>query len=358
MTKPRSWLTPLALLMTAVAASTAQAGVSVSTLFQQGSNQAHDIGRLYLVDRNYNNIAQGQAGSNAGQLNVGDSLRGSFDMTEVNSGSANVGGTTGVSEWTGVYQVMVTGESSFLNPVTNQTDYVFTFGPDPSFEQTYGQGAMVAMFNDPSNNFAADYTDPPPAAVPPHDVNSQGQPIDDGTTQPAPSPQDVSVGPYQQENAFLATASDGTPFWTMGFDGTNGAAKAGEGWQAVWNGTNNVLTAFNLLSGTSFGNFNFALDRLANSAGMQGGSVPLTKITEASPPAPFSGPADFFGTGSFNGVSNLVTPFESSTTLNMVFQVGTSGVVPEPGSLLVWGAVGLALGGGSLARRRRWLSLA
>jgi hypothetical protein len=83
-----------------VVAAQAWAGTDVGSLLVGGPNFFQGgVNREYLIDRNCHTPcrAQGTAGAVApfqGQIDVGDSLRGLFNIPILNSGSANLGGLT------------------------------------------------------------------------------------------------------------------------------------------------------------------------------------------------------------------------------------------------------------------------
>src|SRR6266852_4520793 len=125
-----------------------------------------------------------------GQIDVGDSLRGLFNIPILNSGSANLGGLTPNDELTGLLQMKVIAKT--FNRPSGTYDYLF--GPDPSFTAPgfpglSGATGLVAALYDGSGgtkNYAEDFNDPSPAAKPPADTNTNKAdgPTDDGTTSP------------------------------------------------------------------------------------------------------------------------------------------------------------------------------
>jgi len=320
---------------------------TITSLFQGGANSASDEDRDYLIDRNFNGIAQGLPGSNAGSIDVGDSLRFLFNINTVNSVGANAGGTTPNNEWTGLGQIIVLTKSATVGGVTS-----YTFGVDPAFSGVFGTGAIIVMFEDVAHNFAADFDDSSAGALAllPDDGTPHLAPHGiAGPPHTPPSSADVSVGPYATEEAFIATAIDGTRFWTLGFTGPGvnafggTAAGPGEGWNVTsLLGFDNILAAFVGTTGTSGLIVNAGLNRLVNGIPETGDAILLGKV-----PTPFGAPgANFAATGTGRGVADLDTPFEASSDLTVAFNV----IVPEPSSFAIFGGLGLLV---AAWRRRR-----
>ncbi|MCK4851591.1 MAG: PEP-CTERM sorting domain-containing protein [Candidatus Omnitrophica bacterium] len=338
----------LVVVVTALLFVTSQASaLSFNSLIVSGANQASDENREYLIDHTYNADPNGPDGipgntddptgvGIVGQLDVGDVLRGSININTMNSGSANVGGNTGVDEMTGVFQIEIVSKSfSHIDGPSGLSYYNLGFGPDlnwvePNSNLGGANGVMVVMFEDSANNFAADFDDPAPSAPP--------ATPDDGTVHQIlpPSNADVSVGPYVTEENFLATATDGTWWGALGLMGQPGEVAAGVG-------HDNVMPAFTITSASTLGLSNFGFNLVATGPAWD----PLISINRITP-VPGGGPVDFALSQSVRGVYDLDTPWELSSNTNISFNAT---VIPEPATMFLLGSGLIGMAG--LARRKK-----
>ena len=325
-------IVPAFALLAGLAFGQSADAASVTSFIINGNNFASDENREYLIDR---------VGTTKGQVDVGDSVRGILNMNTLNSSGANLGGTTANNEWTGVFQLLVTGKQS------SGGFTVFTFAPDPAFALSLcggvascknpavssivpGTGAMLVMFEDPSKNFAGDFDD--------SSAGPLGALVDDGTASRTipPSSADVSSGLYAVEEQFVVRAADGSRYWTLGFTNgvPSGAGSAtpgvGEGFTGIAS-SDNILSAFSVTAGSSFVFNNAGLNRIANGFAETGDGLNLGVV-----PTIFGGFANFALTGNTRGVADLDTPFEASSNIEASF------FIPNPGSLVLMG-LGLAM---------------
>jgi hypothetical protein len=327
--KMTRWFAVAAVLAAAGWTSSAQADAVVDLFVggagAGGSNTLVDDNREYLIDR----VNTGTRG----QIDVGDSIRGIAVWSKINGHALGLGTTN--NELTSVFQVKVIG-------IGDEGQLIF--GPDAEFAEAQSLGlggqAMMVFYEDTTPNAALDYNDP---ASPLPRLS-----IDDGTTMMPPSSEDVSVGPYNHEEAFISTGTDGQFFWAIGFTGTmvDGMATAapGEGWEAnMALPTNSVLPFFNTDSGTDVASVNFAVNRLDTT----GVDLPLPLMKQVSSIDP-NFMVDFNGSATLEGVRNELTPFEISTQSTLTFRL-----IPLPPAVAMGSCLLAVVCGAHYLRRRQ-----
>lgn len=261
-------------------------------------------------------------GTSGTTVDVGDRLRGTFSIGTVERTSvgfaASIGGSTGINELTGVFDITVVEKvalgGAFSTGGICPNIVCFTFGPTASFAAEMAAkgfsnttGAMAAFFEDSANNY------------------------------------DRLLGTVA---AVEATATDGTPFWLVGFEDAN------DFWFAGAN-TDDISVASILAALTNFGSVNAGLSVLDEVGGplVRDGAIACTNL--AKPLLSSTNPADICGQGSLiakgapGSLGEVTTPYDSLDDVN--FQVS---LVPEPASLALFGA-GLAAFGFASRRRRK-----
>lgn len=186
-----------------------------------------------------------------------------------------------------------------------------TFVPDPTFEATYGTGAMAAIYE-----------------------NDNGKPL---TNQLAAGGGTIAT--------YLADATAGTLNAVAGFTGAGGTATGGEG----WTGTASNLT-FPPTSGLT-GGYNGNVDLLPSPTGSYAPNTLGTQTIFFKEPNP-SIPGQFTqfalrGTQSFNPNFPTTSPF-GVTDDSSVFYFANA--VPEPSSCVLFGMGGMML---MFLRKRR-----
>ncbi|HMR69875.1 MAG TPA: PEP-CTERM sorting domain-containing protein [Rubrivivax sp.] len=234
-----------------------------------------------------------------GNLDVGDQLRGVVDFTKIYG--AFGGGPTdlGAPELTALFELQVSSKVATATP----GKFNFTFAPTAGFTATYGAGAMVAVFEDPSD-----------------DLQTIGTPC-------------ASIA------ACETAATNGTHVLTLGFN------DADDFWL-----TSDAVESFAAVAGlpaaTKVGFNNYLLSILFN-------NTPYTwNQQDASGVYALLGLAcaddclvDVIGSGDSLGGQGLTNGYQARSDIDAQIAF-----IPEPGAL---GLAGLALAGLGLARRRR-----
>jgi hypothetical protein len=281
--------------------------IFIGELNQWSDNSGEGIG----VDASVN-------GSPAGVLDVGDTLRGTFDIQTIEDLSGGGGstqyGTGGVNELSGIFEIEVASISVTSDPnnscggvascaggtLDGDETANYTFTSNAAFQAEFGLSGttMVVFFED---------------SVPDYDRT--------GTVANAE-----------------ATATDGTQVVEIGFSGD-----VDEFWVATGVPTDTTLAA-SVPAGTGLGGFNFALGFLSNS--LFGGWL---QVTTGCPILPATCPGDALvdirGQGGILGTQGASTDYDVFNNVDLVFQP-----IPEPGTL---GMLGIGLLGLGLFLRTR-----
>lgn len=281
----------------------------VADLFEPGLNEASDENAENLVfDANQN-----------GALDVGDVVQGVINMNTLNSTGANLGGSTGNSEWSGIFRLQVTGK------IDNGDDFTFTFGPDSNFAHA---DAALGTTNNSSNALAVMWDDTSPDADF-HDSVAEAE----------------------------ATSSNGDLFWALGFTNPSEASRVeagavvsdnGEGW--VGTGGEDFTSAAGVSPGTTIGSSNFAVNRV-DDIGLANNLLPLVDqelgdVLAAILGADVSDAAQILGSSELRGAEGRLASagFDAGSNTNF-----TAVTVPTPTAA----SAGLLLLGMVVLRRRR-----
>jgi len=305
----------------AVGLGTGAKAISVTQAFLSNSDAAMDLlrddDRTYLINRT----------GGATTLDVGDSLRGMFNISYVNNISFGANpqvGTPDLIQFTAVFQVLVTGKVG-----SSTTGYTFTFGADPTFGTLGGDKAVYAV--DTPGAVAVLYEGP-------NILNF----MDGG-------------GAANKELA-IATATVGSRFFTLGFTGATTSVAVGSGslssilpsateaWMTVVADDN--LANLHLISASdAVGTTIIGIDRLSNSVAETADPVKFLPVTMALNPmiyADVTGTIDILGSQEYQP-----TGFDSASNAQL-----KAHAVPPPAS--VWGgAMLLGLLGISQIKRAR-----
>lgn len=267
---------------------------SITTQFFQGSQLLSDNSAEYLIKAD---------GSDSTILEVGDRLRGIFDIQTIEQGGATRQlGTAGINEMTGLFEVEVLTKVQLLPNL-----FQFTFGPSDSFAAevtalggtgTYGAGndPMIVIFDDPALNY-----------------QREGE----GLT-------------IAQAEAF---ATDGNIWAVLGWKGL-----LGEGWEAL-SSTDDISVVAVIPAPGNGGTFNVGINTLED---FSGGILVFNGVAST-----FGGIVDWNGSGSLLGIGGVPTPFDIFNNIDFFVSVS---VIPEPGTMLLLGTGLLGLAG---VRRRR-----
>lgn len=327
----------IAILMFSVSFSLSAHAVSIP--LQAGtSNTFTDDSAEYLLNWNGGdqaNLLSYTTDDGNTTLDFGDRLRGAFILdkikqpsfaTETNLGSAGI-------EVTGLFDVEVTSKVATGNTVTiggsSFATFDYFFGPTPTFEATYGTGAMLAIYVDNLGdgddfNRASILTDDPPPA-------GQGNIL---------------------EETLLANAQTGDHVYSFGFEAAQIAGTVtpiAEGWGTGLNGAPADVSAFSLIdSNTGAGTALLRLNLLTNVSGL-----PLDRVIGSVFGATL---VDFGATIGLVGIQNPGTSPPTITTPFDAFNNADGGVhpsahvIPEPSMMFLFGSGLIMLAG--LGRRR------
>ena len=318
------------LIAIGIGVSSAHAAPIYQFMNFNGENTLTGDDREYLLDR---------VGEVTGQIDVGDSIRGHAIWDRINNNPVKLenGGAAHV-ELTSVFQLQVTGKTE-----VEPGEYVFTFGPDPTFAEAQALGldgqAMMIFYHDEGNgptDGAFDYTDPRS----PHRANTE----DDGTDGMASDPGDVSTGPYEHEEDFIATATNGEYYWALGYTGAvvDGVATAanGEGWETNEAIDDSVLPFFDTNRNVTLTTADFSLNRLTGSEAGLADDLALQQLTSV---INSNYQVDFNGSQTWDGVENRKTAFEIATQTTLNFSVIPLPPAAAMGLLLLGGLGGLKM---------------
>lgn len=335
MTGIRKWpLAAAALMAVLVLAGAAQADTVNSFLRYDGVvNRASDNNAEYLlVDRDGD-----------GFLDIGDVLVGAFDMNTLNSTPANLGGSTGNHQWSGVFALEVKDLRNISNAgAANETADII-FGAYSGFA-TYlaslnggaGPSDNPAL---PTNTIARFWTNP-------NSTTDFTTNIGGGAADPDDNVATAATGEYYWDLGFADPSS--ASHWDPTANGGAGGIVStnGEGWVALGGGTNvGLLTSAD--SDTTLGTGNFGVSILGNDLGPMTTPRTWSILSAGLIGASIGAQVDVIGSSTVRGSDGVeeVAGFLAGSETNFGFLA-----VPLPAA--AWPGIALLVGLG-LARMRR-----
>jgi len=274
-------------LIGALGASSANAAALTDTLFS---------GRQLLSDNSAEILVNANGSTTDKIVDVGDRLTGILELqtTEKGGVTRQLGGSSGNSEFSGIFDITVLAK---IAPALPGGNYTFIFGPSAGFQATYGAGAMVALFEDTTPDF-----------------------------------QRESGGAVTTVNDAMILASNGTFVATLGFN------SADNFWAAESKKDDIAAIGSTPVPGSG-GGFNSGLNFLTLAPGFKFDTVACGNVITGTIVQVGS-----CGSGSLLGTGGVGTPFDSFDDVN--FAVNR---IAEPGTLAL---LGLGLLGFGVARRR------